>query len=404
MVSEVLMIEALQEKQERLIHQLVHIHYRREAFKYLDNKERMVGLIGSRGVGKTTLLLQYIKQFDSDEALYFSADDLLVLNYGIYAVVDEFYALGGRVVAIDEVHRFKNWSQHLKNIYDSFPDLTIRISGSSMLNILYESYDLSRRLVIKEVKRLSFREYLILKEKIVLECYSFEEILNKHRTISSQTVQKYPKILKYFRDYLEVGCYPYGLEDEYFSEKLFNALEKIIYEDIPSLNKIRYEQLVVFKKLIYLIVRAKVPYKVSVDALSKELGISEPTLYVYFDILDKTGIFNTIKKYSKKLSRKPDKLLFDNTNILNAYAKEYKIATEIGTIRETFFASCFDEHLKLYYSDIGDFRVEQYIFEVGGKNKSFKQIEGEKDGFLVVDTDFTVHKRKVPLWVFGLLS
>ena len=398
------MIEALQEKQERLIRQLSAIHYRREAFKYLDNKERMVGLVGARGVGKTTLLLQYIEQFERDEALYFSADDLLVLSNGIYAVVDAFYALGGRVVAIDEVHRFKNWSQHLKNIYDSFPDLTIRISGSSMLNILYESHDLSRRLLIKKVKRLSFREYLILKENIVLASYSFEDILQQHRTISAQTVQKYPKILKYFKDYLEVGCYPYGLEDAYFSEKLFNALEKIIYEDIPSLNKIRYEQLVVFKKLIYLIVSARVPYKVSVDALSKELGVSEPTLYVYFDILDKTGIFHSIKKYAKKLSRKPDKLLFDNTNILNAYAKEYKIATEIGTIRETFFASCFDERLKLYYSDIGDFRVEKYIFEVGGKNKSFKQIEGIENGFLVVDIDFTVHKRKIPLWVFGLLS
>jgi len=396
-------IEPLKEKQQRLINSIKEIEYRREAFKYIDNSERMVGLIGSRGVGKTTLLLQYIKQFDIDEALYFSADDLLVLNYGIYTIVDEFYALGGRIVTIDEVHRFKNWSQHLKNIYDSFPDLTIRISGSSMLNILYESYDLSRRLLLKKVNRLSFREYLILKEKIILKAYSFEEILENHREISSQIVQKHPKILKYFKDYLEVGCYPYGLESEFFSEKLFNALEKIIYEDIPSLNKIRYEQLALFKKLIFIIVSARVPYKVSVDGLSKELGISEPTLYIYFDILNKTGIFNSIKKYSKKIARKPDKLLFDNTNILTAYAKEYKIATETGTIRETFFASCFGEEKQLYYSDIGDFRVGEYIFEVGGKNKSFKQIADIENGFLVIDTDFTTHKRKVPLWLFGFL-
>jgi hypothetical protein len=398
------MIEPLKEKQQRLINRLDMITYRREAFKYIDNKERMVGLIGSRGVGKTTLILQYISQFEADEALYFSADDLLVLSYGIYDIVEEHYALGGRVVAIDEVHRFKNWSQHLKNIYDSFPDLTIRISGSSMLNILYESHDLSRRLVLKKVKRLSFREYLILKENIELEVYSFEEVLEQHQTISSKAIKKYPKILSYFKEYLEFGCYPYGLESLFFSEKLFNALEKIIYEDIPSLNQIKYDQLVVFKKLIFIIVNAKVPYKVSVDGLSKELGISEPTLYVYFDILNKTGIFNSIKKYSKKLSRKPDKLLFDNTNILYAYAKEYKIATEIGTIRETFFASCFGDDLTLYYSDIGDFKVEKYIFEVGGKGKSFKQLEGIDNGYLVIDTDFTVHKRKIPLWVFGLME
>jgi len=398
------MIEALKEKQQRLINSLESISYRREAFKYIDNKERMVGLIGSRGVGKTTLMLQYISQFKVDEALYFSADDLLVLNYGIYDIVDEFYSLGGRVVAIDEIHRFKNWSQHLKNIYDSFPDLTIRISGSSMLNILYESHDLSRRLVIKKVNRLSFREYLILKEKIVLEAYSFEEILENHREISSKAIQKNPKILSYFKEYLEFGCYPYGLESMFFSEKLFNALEKIIYEDIPSLNKIKYDQLAVFKKLIFIIVSANVPYKVSVDNLAKELGISEPTLYVYFDILNKTGIFTSIKKYSKKLSRKPDKLLFDNTNILYAYAKEYKINTEIGTIRETFFASCFGDDLTLYYSDIGDFKVDEYIFEVGGKGKSFKQLEGIENGYLVIDTDLTTHERKVPLWVFGLMG
>jgi len=398
------MIEALREKQQRLLNTLGAISYRREAYKYIDNSEKMVGLIGSRGVGKTTLMLQYIGQFDADEALYFSADDLLVMSYGIYDIVDEFYALGGRVVAIDEVHRFKNWSQHLKNIYDSFPDLTIRISGSSMLNILYESHDLSRRLVLKKVKRLSFREYLILKEKIELDSHSFQDILEKHQEISSKTVQKYPKILSYFKEYLNFGCYPYGLESMFFSEKLFNALEKIIYEDIPSLNKIKYDQLAVFKKLIFIIVSAKVPYKVRVDGLAKELGISEPTLYIYFDILNKTGIFKSIKKYSKKLSRKPDKLLFDNTNILNAYAKEYRIATEIGTIRETFFASCFEDDLTLYYSDVGDFKVEEYIFEVGGKGKSFKQLEGVENGYLVIDTDFTTHKRKVPLWVFGLME
>ncbi len=398
------MIEPLQEKQQRLLKSLKNISYTREAFRYIDNQEKMVGIIGSRGVGKTTLMLQYINQFEPDEVLYFSADDLLVLNYGIYDIVDEFYSLGGRVVAIDEVHRFKNWSQHLKNIYDSFPDLTIRISGSSMLNILYESHDLSRRLVLKEVKRLSFREYLILKEKIKLEAYSFVKILENHRTISAMTVDKYPKILKYFRDYLKRGCYPYGLESYFFSEKLFNALEKIIYEDIPSLNRIKYDQLAIFKRLIYIIVSAKVPYKVSVEALSKELGITEPTLYVYFDILNKTGIFNSIKKYSKKISRKPDKLLFDNTNILYAYAKEYKIEVDIGTVRETFFASCFGDDLMLYYSNIGDFKVGEYIFEVGGRGKSFKQLEGVEDGYLVIDTDFTVHPRKIPLWLFGLME
>ena len=398
------MIDALKEKQRRLLKSIEEVSYVRDAFSFINSQERLIALIGARGVGKTTLLLQYAKQFSMDEVLYFSADDISIANYGIYEIVESFYRLGGRIVIIDEVHIFKEWAGHVKNMYDFFPDLTIRISGSSMLNILMQSHDLSRRIRIKELNKLSFREYFEIQNRVILPTYTFEEILDGHVDISFALTQQYPTLYKQFTDYLKVGCYPFFLTSEdsdSYDDKLFNAIEKIIYEDIPATNKLKFDSLSVFKKLMYKIIVAKVPFKVVIDSLAKDLGISEPTLYVYLDILNKTGIFKSVKKFSKKDSKKPNKLFFSNTNILYALSKDQNIQTEIGTVRETFFVNSFKE---VFYSDIGDFKVGNYIFEIGGKNKNFKQIEDIDNGFLALDVDTSANKRKIPLWVFDLIQ
>ena len=346
-------------------------------------------------------MLQYLSKYTLDEALYFSADDISIANYGIVEIVEEFYRLGGRVVVIDEVHMFKEWAGHIKNLYDFYPDLVIRISGSSMLNILMQSYDLSRRVVIKELEILSFREYFEIKHKVTLPKLSLKEILSNHNDISFDLTTKYPDIFKEFKNYLKVGAYPFftiSSSEESFNSKLFNSIEKIIYEDIPATNKIKFENLTIFKKLIYKVLSSKKPFKVNIDSLARDLGISEPTLYTYLDILDKTGIFKTIKKESKKQSRKPAKIYFANTNILYALSNDQKIPIDTGTLRETFFVNSFDE---IYYSDIGDFKVRDHLFEVGGKSKSFEQIKDIKNSYLAIDTDTTTHKHKVPLWLFG---
>ncbi len=211
----------------------------------------------------------------------------------------------------------------------------------------------------------------------------------------------HPGILNDFQDYLKFGAYPFFMEDRNtFKNKLFNALQKIINEDIPSCNKINYEQIFVFKKLIAKLIESRVPYKVNMAKLSVELGISHPTLTVYLDILKGSKVFHPIKKYSNKVSRKPEKLLFDNTNILHAYADDFGVEVNRGTTRETFFASCFSN---IFYSDVGDFRINDQIFEIGGRNKTFKQIKGIEDSYLVVDTDYTTEDRKIPLWIFGLI-
>ncbi len=397
------MIDRLQQKQRKLIKLAKEIKYKRREFEFVNSGERLIALVGARGVGKTTLLLQYLSQYSLNEALYISADDISITSFGIIGIVEEFYALGGRVVAVDEVHMFKDWAGHIKNLYDFYPDLTIRISGSSMLNILMQSHDLSRRVVKKELKELNFKEYLEIKYDISLPDLTLEDILSKHNDISFELTEKYPYLYREFQNYLKVGAYPYYTNSssyEIYQSKLLNSIEKIIYEDIPSTNKIKFENLSVFKKLIYQVVASQKPYKVSIDKLSKELNISEPTLYTYLDILDTTGIFKTLKKYSKKISRKPQKIFFKNTNILYAVSIDLGLVVDVGTTRETFFINCFK---RIFYSAIGDFRVGDIIYEVGGKNKTFNQIKDIANSYLAVDTDTTAHKNKIPLWLFGFL-
>ena len=397
------MIEQLQDKQRKLIYTIKDIKYIRKEYAFINSDERLIGIVGARGVGKTTLLLQYLSQFSLDEALYFSADDISIAKFGIIEIVEEFYKLGGRIVVVDEVHMFKDWAAHIKNIYDFYPDIIIRISGSSMLNILMKSHDLSRRIVTKELDILSFKEYFEIKNNVVLPQFELKELLLVHNEISFELTQKYPSLYKEFTLYLKSGCYPYfktSKDSKSFNSKLFNSIEKIIYEDIPSTNKIKFENLSIFKKLIYIVIASRVPFQVKIDALAKDLGISEPTLYTYLEILDKTGIFKSLKKYSAKQTKKPQKLFFKNTNILQILSQDQKIAIDIGTIRETYFVNCFKD---IYYSDIGDFKVQEYIFEVGGKNKDFSQIKDINNSYLALDIDSSTNKAKVPLWLFGLL-
>lgn len=398
-----MLLDKFKKKQRRLIRNINSIVYKRKDLEFIKSEEKLIALIGSRGVGKTTLLLQYASLFEFEDILYFSADNIGLSRIGLYEIAEEFARLGGKIIIIDEIHQFKDWAKHIKNIYDDF-DLTIRISGSSMLNILMKGHDLSRRILIKELRNLSFKEFFEITESIKLESYTLDEIVRNHNEISFELTTQYSNLYKEWKRYLEIGNYPYFLTSsnkENFYNKLFNSIEKIIYEDIPSTNKIKYDSLVTFKKLMYILISSRVPYKVNMNTLAKELTISEPTLYIYLDILNKTGLFRAIKKFSNKISRKPSKLYFDNTSILNAMSYDMSIPLDIGTVRETYFVNLFKD---IYYSEIGDFRVKDYIFEVGGVNKNFHQIKDIKNSFLAIDTDTTVNKGKIPLWLFGFMA
>ena len=383
--------------------------FKKNSFKYkryfhdtINFTSNLTGIIGARGVGKTTFLIQYLKELDIpfDQKLYLSADAISIPS--LFEVAEDFSKEEGKVLVIDEIHKYKNWAGEIKNIYDSFPDIKIRISGSSMINILFEKYDLSRRLLLYKVPHLSFREFLSMQKSESFEKLELEDVLSNAEQLSSDLVFKHDDLYALFKEYLEYGAYPFFIEGKKnFSKKLFNALDKVVNEDIPSLNKIDYAHVIIFKKLIFRLVEAEKPFQVNVAKLSREFGISEPTLYTYFEILEKSRIFTPIKKYSKKISKKPEKLLFSNTNILYSYAHEFDKEVEIGTVRETFFVNCFEN---IFYSDVGDFKVGDYIFEVGGKNKSFKQIKDVENSYVVVDIDYTVNDKKIPLWLFGFLD
>ncbi|MDD2652228.1 MAG: AAA family ATPase [Sulfurimonas sp.] len=397
------MIRYIQNKQIRNI-KAVDLKFSRELYlSKLTSSNRLVGLVGQRGVGKTTLLLQYLKlNFKPSDYLYFSADDVYIINSSIYDIADEFVRLGGKVIVIDEIHKYQNWANEIKSIYDSFPDLLIRFSGSSMLNILSEKFDLSRRCVISYVMPLSFREFMKLSLDIDLPLLSFEEILKKHNELSSNLALEHPTLYKNFLRYLQIGYYPFFVEDEIeYKNKLFNACEKIINEDIPSLNKIDYTHLNIFKKFIAKLIYAKVPFKVNIAELCRELEVSHPTLATYLEILHRSKLIRPIKKYSNNISKKPEKLLFGNTNLLYTFADEFGVEVDVGTARETFFASQFET---IYYSDIGDFVANETVFEIGGKNKKFTQIKDNPNSYLVVDTDYTMEKNKIALWLFGLMQ
>ena len=396
------MLKYFRNKQARIIQPISHDFVRKKIMDILLSSNRLVGLIGQRGVGKTTLLLQYLKSnFQFSDFLYFSADDIYINDTTLYDIADEFARFDGKVLVIDEIHKYKNWSQELKNIYDSFPGMSVRFSGSSMLNLLHEKYDLSRRCVTVQMETLTFAEYLELDKKLVLPVLSLADIIDRGSEVSLDLALTHSNIYSDFQDYLKYGAYPFFMEDKNtFKNKLFNALEKIINEDIPSCNKIAYEQIFVFKRLIGKLVESRVPYKVNMAKLSMDLGITHPTLSVYLSMLKESKILRPMKKYSVKMSKKPEKLLFNNTNILYAYGDEFGVEVNIGTARETFFANCFSD---IFYSDIGDFRVKDLIFEIGGKSKTFKQIKDIKNSFIVMDTDYTTENRKIPLWLFGLI-
>ena len=235
-----------------------------------------------------------------------------------------------------------------------------------------------------------------------LTSYSLQDILTHSSEISKELVFRYEDLYAEFKNYLRYGAYPFYLEGvESFNTKLFNALEKIIHEDIPSLHKIDYSHISIFEKLIFFVVSANKPFNVNVAALAREFKVSEPTLYTYLTILDKTAIFKSMRKASAKVSKKPQKILFSNSNILYAYADKINLELDMGTVRETFFVNCFDN---IFYSDIGDFKVDEHIFEVGGRNKTFSQIKDKKSSFLAVDIDFTSNNQKIPLWLFSFIG
>ena len=376
--------------------------HKRYFYEEIDHTDKLIGIIGARGVGKTTYILNYLKinALPFSKKLYLSADNIELSNVSLLEIAKEFAAKGGELLAIDEIHKYKNFEIELKQIYDMLP-LKVIFSGSSAIELEHAKADLSRRAVIYRVNGLSFREFLEFKKDIDLKAYSLEDILTSHSDIAFDIISKI-KPLEFWQEYLEYGCYPFYFENpKRYSIKLNETINTAIEVDIPSIFKIKYEYIVNLKKLVKLICASE-PFTLNIQELSSEIGIDRDTLYLYFEYLHRGKIFNVIRAKSKgdNIFSKPDKVYLNNTNLNYSYCNQ----ATIGMIRETIFATFLKTDHELSIPKKGDFLVDDaYLFEIGGKNKSFKQIKDIPNSFVVADDIEIGFGNKIPLWLFGFL-
>jgi len=368
--------------------------------RYLHNiilwDSRLIAILGARGVGKTTLLLQHIKLYDSvDNTLFVTADDLYFATHTLYDMALQFYQSGGKKLYIDEIHKYNGWSTEIKNIYDQIPGLKIVYTGSSILDLEKGGADLSRRKLEYHLTGLSFREYLSIDKGIELPVHSLETILSNK--IKFPYDKERPLAL--FKEYLQYGFYPFFKDSGYYI-RLNSVLNQTLENDIPGFAQLNISTAHKLKKLLYIIAQS-VPFKPNFSKLSRDLDVSRNTVPDLIFYLEKAGVLNQLRDDTKgiKLLGKVDKIYLNNTNLAYAISDS---APEIGNIRETVFFSLMRTTQEVITSPVADFSIGKYTFEVGGKNKGQKQIEGVKDSFIVKDDIEYGYKNILPLWAFGL--
>ncbi len=382
----------------------INIDFTRFLFEKINWKRRLVGVKGARGTGKTTLLLQYIKKTynGSDEVLYVSMDDMYFSKNKLIELASNFVKFGGKYLFLDEVHKYPNWSREIKNIYDDYPELRVVFTGSSILEIDKGESDLSRRAVIYELPVLSLREYVNIKYGVEISSYSLLDILDNHRSISSQ-INKIIKPVKEFSDYNNNGAYPFFKEAKYeYSSHIERIINLILETDLPAFTAIDYSSIIKLKQLL-LVISESVPFQPNISKLSIKIGVTRDTLIKYLFYLEKAHLISLLRSNTKGVSKmsKPEKIFMNNSNLL--YALQPKFAN-VGTVRETFFYSQLCVKHAISLPKTGDFIVDnKYIFEIGGKNKTKKQIADLPNAFIVSDNIEYGFKNKIPIWLFGFL-
>ena len=391
-----------------------HTEFKRFLYNEIDFSQQLIGIVGPRGVGKTTLILQYLKEnfYDkkkNDDVAYFLADNVILQKGDLLELARTLHIEQGvELICIDEIHRFPNWNQELKNIYDSFPGLKVIFSGSSSIDLIKGGYDLSRRGVVYNLPGFSFREFLLFYKKLEFKAVSFDNILKKHQEIE-KIITKEKKLLRYFKEYLKTGYYPFFNEtrnNKLYNKQISNVIDKIIYEDIASIYKLKTNNLIVFKQILYFFATIT-PGEFSINKLASSLGHNHSTISEYLNILREAGLvqFLTNDKAGHKLVRQAEKVYLDNTNLLYAISEIVGKRAELGTAREIFFLNQLQvvEKIPCFSKKKGDFVVDEIVFEIGGKNKTTEQIENIKNSFLVLDNILFGDKKTIPLYLFGFL-
>lgn len=384
--------------------------YSREVFKEINLDNYITGIVGSRGIGKTTFLLKYAIEHRAKEglALYVSADNLYFLNNRLVELVDQLYKETDiRLLCIDEIHKYPNWNQELKNIADTYPEFRILFSGSSTIDLVNGKYDLSRRVTLFYLHGLSFREYLEITLQKKFPILQFDELI-KTRTLLGEAVNEDNKILKHFQEYLRVGYYPFfslfTQEREKF-QAIENTTQKTIYEDIGTLHTLKTSTLLLIEQLFKFVVNSA-PGELSAYKLANNLGKDFESITTYLKYLQEAGLIRFI--YSKSSGnaalRNPIKMYPENTNLIFSSYLPLTQDKVIGKIRETFVINQLQNaNLSVFYNEKGDFRVNDVIFEVGGVNKTSKQIKGLENSYILSDGILIGTNRQIPMHMLGFL-
>lgn len=396
-------MEVLFETQKRILRPIGN-DFERTLLTQLPWDERAMMLYGARGSGKTTLFLQHIKyNFKNNEALYITLDDIYFRQHTLFDTAKTFWQNNGKLLVLDEVHKYPEWSREVKNIYDLLPELKMLITGSSILELEKSEGDLSRRVLQFHLSELSFREFMGIKHGLKLPKFSLNEIINNHQEIAENLIKEMDKPLFFFKQYLDWGAYPIFKETKYMHQRLKQTINLIIDVDLPSIVPVEYASLNQIKKLLYIIAQS-VPFTPNITKLAAQVGCTRTKLYEMIAILQAAkliyGLYHSVNNSS--ILNKPEKIFMHNSNLLVALSEK---KPEVGTIRETFFINMIESagHT-ITYTQKGDFLVnEQFIFEVGGRNKTNEQIKNINNAFLAKDEIETGYQNSIPLWLFGFM-
>lgn len=365
----------------------------RYKYEEINWNSRLVGIVGPRGVGKSTMVLQRVKLANEGNYLYISADNFYFSNHSLIDLADDFVKEGGTHLYIDEIHKYQGWSRELKQIYDVHPTLHVVFTGSSVLDIKRGEADLSRRALVYSMQGLSFREFLHLFHHIKTRVYSLEEILD-HRVDIPEVEHPLPL----FREYLQHGYYPFAIEGD-FSQRMLQVVDQTIEVDIPQYADMKASTTRKLKRMLS-ILSSLAPYKPSVENLATEIGVSKNNVPDYLVYLERAGMIGLLRDNTSGMRGlgKVEKVYIDNPSLMSVLSE----VPNIGNVRETFFYNQMRERQNVTASRESDFTIGDYTFEIGGKSKGKKQIENVKNGRIVKDDIETGHSIVIPLWQFGL--
>ena len=388
-------MEKLVQRFQKLLSQTdtTFLRYNHQTINWND---RMTAIVGARGVGKTTLILQHIKLHHSQkDTLYVSADDFYFSEHKLLDFAEEFHRLGGKHLFVDEIHKYAGWSKEMKLIYDYLPNLQVIFTGSSILDIFRGTDDLSRRVLLYKMYGMSFREYLNMQYHLSLPTYTLEQVLN-HEVVAEGV--EFP--LAAFKEYLKNGYYPFAGQGNY-SERLLQTINTILETDIPLFAKLNVSTAAKLRHLL-VVLSQSVPFKPNYSSLAKIIDIDRQTLADYIVYMEKAGLIKQLYDATGGIRGlgKVTKLYLENTNLAYVLGKA---TPEIGNLRETFFFNQLAVNHDIVASSKSDFQIASYTFEIGGRKKGNAQIVGIENAYVIKDDIEYGFGNTIPLWHFGFL-